>query len=122
MPKHQIDEEREERIETEVLVDTYNDEEAVAGWSCYLGEKLSFPFQARCIKESQRSPLKLGETVQVLGMINDDECLTDMAVEVAWAGRTCGVPLSHLQGIDVDEQTAEAIADWQYWLASGNRL
>ncbi|MFP4077274.1 MAG: calcium-binding protein [Halochromatium sp.] len=55
-------------------------------------------------------------------MINDDECLTDMAVEVAWAGRTCGVPLSHLQGIDVDERTAEAIADWHYWLASGHRL
>ena len=117
-----IDEEREERITMEVLVDTYSDQEAVAGWSCYLGDKLSFPFQARCIKESRRSPLKLGETVRVLGMIDDDECLTDMAVEVDWAGRTCGIPLSNLQGIDVDEATAEAIADWQYWLATGNRL
>lgn len=106
----------------EVLVDTYDDQEAIVGWSCYLGDKLSFPFKARCIKESQRSPLKIGETVQVLAMINDDECLTDMAVEVEWAGRTCGVPLSHLQGIDVEEHTAEAIADWQYWLATGNRL
>ncbi|MBK5940993.1 calcium-binding protein [Halochromatium roseum] len=122
MSEHQIDEEREERIAMKVLVDTYDDQEAIAGWSCYLDDKLSFPFQARCIKESQRSPLKLGEPVQVLAMINDDECLTDMAVEVEWAGSTCGVPLSHLQGIDVDEDTAEAIADWHYWLATGNRL
>lgn len=60
-------------------------------------------------------------TLKVLAMINDDECLTDVAVEVAWAGRTCGVPLSHLQGIDVDAHTTEAIADWHYWLATGNR-
>ncbi|MBK5931957.1 calcium-binding protein [Halochromatium salexigens] len=65
----------------------------------------------------------MGETVRVLGMIgSNDECLTDMAVEVEWAGRTFGVPLSNLQGIDVDEHTAEAIADWHYWLATGHRL
>jgi hypothetical protein len=74
------------------------------------------------VKNGLRWRCWLGETVRVLGLIDDDECLTDMAVEVAWAGRTCGIPLSHLQGIDVDEDTAEAIADWQYWLATGNRL
>lgn len=45
-----------------------------------------------------------------------------MAMEVEWAGRTCGVPLSHLQGVDADEQTAEAIADWHYWRARGYRF
>jgi hypothetical protein len=119
MPDHPIDKEREERIEREVVVDAYNAEEEIMGWSCYLGDKVTFPFQAQCIKESRRSPLQLGETVRVLGMANDDECVTDMAVEVEWAGRTCGIPLSHLQGINVDGQTAEAIADWHYWLASG---
>lgn len=122
MPDHPVDAEREERIATEVIVDAYDEEERITGWTCYLGDNLSFPFQARCIKESRRSPLRLGETVRVLGMIGDDECGTDMAMEVEWAGRTCGIPLSHLQGIDVDEQTAEAIADWHYWRARGHRF
>lgn len=122
MPDHPIDEEREERITMEVIVDAYSAEEEAEGWSCYLGDQMTFPFQAQCIKESRRSPLQLGETVRVIGMANDDECVTDMAVEVEWSGRTCGIPLSQLQGIDVDEQTAEAIADWHYWLASGHRL
>lgn len=122
MPDRPIDEEREERIATEVIVDAYDTEEQVMGWSCYLGETMTFPFLAQCIRESQRSPLQFGETVRVIDMINDDECLTDMAVEVEWAGRTCGIPLSQLRGIDVDEQTAQAIADWHYWLASGHRL
>ena len=36
----------------------------------------------------------------------------------AWTG----VPLAQLEGVGVDEETAEAIADWHYWDAQGYQL
>jgi len=42
-----------------------------------------------------------------------------MLVLIHWQGRTMGVPLSQLAGVNVDESTAEAIADWHYWVAQG---
>ncbi len=37
--------EREHRIEMEVVVDAYNEEERAMGWYCYLEEQLTFPFK-----------------------------------------------------------------------------
>jgi hypothetical protein len=45
-----------------------------------------------------------------------------MIVLIRWHDRSFGVPLSQLQPHDVDAATAEAIADWHYWLATGNRF
>ena len=46
----------------------------------------------------------------------------DMLVLIRWQGRTMAVPLSQLAAIDPDEATAEAIADWHYWVAMGYRF
>ena len=42
-----------------------------------------------------------------------------MLVQIHWHRRKMAVPLSQLIGIYVDESTAEAIADWHYWVAQG---
>jgi hypothetical protein len=48
------------------------------------------------------------------------ECDHEMFVLTRWGhGRTLAVPLAQLGGVAVDEQTAQAIADWHYWVASG---
>ena len=39
--------------------------------------------------------------------------------EARWQGRTLAVPLSQLAAVDPDDSTAEAIADWHYWVAQG---
>jgi hypothetical protein len=36
MAKHKIDQTREERIHTEIIVDCYNESERYSGWNCYL--------------------------------------------------------------------------------------
>lgn len=115
-PKH--DDEREERITMEIIVDAYNESEVRTGWYCYLENTLAFPFEAECLKSRKVSPLKPGERVIVLGMLEDDEDddLGEMMVEVEWRDCTMGIPLAQIQGIDVDEKTAEAIADWHYWV------
>jgi hypothetical protein len=46
----------------------------------YLGGKITFPFQARCVTTKAVSPLRKGETVEVLRMASEDACEHDMLV------------------------------------------
>jgi hypothetical protein len=115
--------EHEERIANEIVVDCYNEQEAWTGWYCYLENKLAFPFEAECIKNRKMSPLKPGERVTVVGMLDDEaDDLGEMMVEVEWRDRTMGVPLAQVKGFRMDEETAEAIADWHYWVAQGRQF
>ena len=122
MPRIERDEERENRISMEAIVDAYGSEEQAMGWYYYLDDKILFPFEAQCIRERKTSPLRVGENVQVVGMVLENDCLNEMFVEIEWSSRTFGVPLSQLKGIEVDENTEEAISDWHYWVERGYRL
>ena len=110
---------REERIETEAIVDAYGSEEKALGWYYHLAGKMRFPFQATCIVSTARSPLRRGDAVEVRRMASEDVCSDEMLVEIRWQGRKFAVPLSQLVALNVDESTAEAIADWHYWVAQG---
>jgi hypothetical protein len=119
------DEEREKRIMMEIVVDAYGEEERALSWYYYLEEKLQFPFRAKCIAERSISPLRVSEEVEVVGMPPEAECEHDMFVKVQWLGRDLAVPLSQLQGIEIDEddeETQQAIEDWHYWVDSGNEF
>ena len=122
MSQVEKDEERECRISDEAIVDAYGPEEQAIGWYYYLEEKMRFPFAARCIRERSISPLCVDEIVHVTGMVDANDCMAEMFVKIEWAGRTLGVPLAQLKGIDVDSETEEAIADWHYWVDRGNML
>jgi hypothetical protein len=119
MARVEKDDAREERIDMEVVVDAYGEEERAMGWYTYLGDTLAFPFRARCIAERRSSPLQQGEVVEVTGMAPAEDCEHDMLVDVQWQGRRLAVPLSQLEGIAVDEATQETIGDWHYWVARG---
>ena len=67
----------------------------------------------------------MGERVTVIGMLDDEDAadaLGEMQVEIEWQGRTLGVPVAQLRGGGVNEETAEAIADWHYWVAQGRQF
>jgi hypothetical protein len=110
---------REDRIHNEAIVDANGPEEQAMGWYYYLDDKIRFPFQAQCTTAKVVSPLRKGETVEVQRMAPEDACSADMLVLIHWQSRTMAVPLSQLAGVDVNESTAEAIADWHYWVAQG---
>ena len=93
---------REDRIHNEAIVDAGPDEQALS-WYYYLENKISFPFQAKCLAAAVVSPLKKGESIEVL----------------RWQGRKLAVPLAQLTAVGPDESTAEAIGDWHYWVARG---
>src|SRR5260370_37121354 len=65
---------REHRIEMEVVVDAYNEEERAMSWYYYLEEHLAFPFEGRIRKAMAASPLRSDETVSVTGLAHKYLC------------------------------------------------
>ena len=122
MARNAKDEEREERINMEIIVDAYGPEEQAAGWYNYLDDTLQFPFSARCIAPRVISPLEPGDEVEVEGMAPAEECEHEMFVLIQWKPHQFAVPLMQLEGIDVDEETQQAIEDWHYWVNRGYKL
>jgi hypothetical protein len=119
MRKPPKDSVREDRIENEAIADAYGSEEKAISWHCYLEGKVRFPFRATCIAAKITSPLKKGDAADVECMASENDCSSDMLVLIRWQGRKFAVPLSQLAAVDADESTAEAIADWHYWVAQG---
>ncbi len=119
MARQPKDDAREERIHMEIIVDAYGPEEQAMGWYNYLDDTLQFPFSARCVVRRATSPLESGEKVEVVGMAPAEECDHDMFVLIRWKRRQLAVPLMQLEGIQVDEETQQAIEDWHYWVNQG---
>lgn len=115
------DEAREKRIDAEILVDAYDEEERAMGWYYYLADILNFPFQAKCIHEHHRSPLKEDHVVEVSGMAPEQKCLREVFVQVYQDDhdQELAVPLAQLEGLSPDEQTLQGLEDWQYWIGRG---
>jgi len=88
----------------------------------YLDDILHFPFSARCVTRRATSPLKPGDKVKVVGMAPAEECEHDMFVMIQWKGDQLAVPLMQLEGVQVDEETQQAIEDWRYWVDRGYEL
>ena len=117
--KPEKDEAREERIEMEIVVDAYDEEERVMGWFYYLQEKLNVPFRAKCIEEREISPLEVGQEVEVLGVSSESDRVREMFVTIRWNERQLAVPLAQLTVVKADKQTREAVEDWHYWVRMG---
>ena len=121
MSRPKLNSVREDRIHNEAIVDASPDEQALS-WYYYLDGKINFPFHAKCVVPNAISPLRNGETVEVLRMATEHACEHDMFVQIRWQGRKMAVPLSQLETIEADETTNEAIDDWHYWVARGCRI
>jgi hypothetical protein len=117
-----LDEEREFRIHDEAVVDAHGEEERAIGWYYYLADKIQFPFKAKCLKKVSTSPLQLSQMVEVIGMADNEVCEHDMFVAVDMDGIKIDLPLRQLGPMTDDEDTDEAVADWQYWTNRGYRF
>jgi hypothetical protein len=122
MNRRAKDEVREERIDMEIIVDAYGPEERAMGWYNYLADTMNFPFSARCVARRVTSPLEPGDEVEVVEIAPAEECEHEMFVMIRWKSRQLAVPLMQLEGIDVDEETQQAIEDWHYWVDRGYEM
>lgn len=116
-----IDKDYQHRIDYEIVVDCYDEYEQAMGWIIYLSENLKCPFKAQYIEKSDTFHIKPEEIIEVLQLVNseddEDEELEyfEAMVEVKVGNNVYDIPLSEIKGIDVDEQTEQAIEDWRYW-------
>src|SRR4051795_5917912 len=88
-----------DHIHNEAIVDSSPDEQAMS-WYYYLEGKMGFPFRAKCLAANAVSPLRKGETVEVIRLAAEDACEHDMLVQIRWQGRRMAVPLSQLGAIN----------------------
>jgi hypothetical protein len=79
----------------------------------------ALPIQSRVYRKKANFPSDGGDEVEVVGMPPAEECEPEMFVNIRWQRRTLSVPLSQLEGLDVDDQTQEGIEDWHYWVNRG---
>jgi hypothetical protein len=87
------------------------------------GMRKLVPFSALCVATSPASPLKRGEQVEVIGMLDDERDEPgEIFVKIRWRRRQMGVPLAHLEGVNVGPESAQAVADWHYWCSRGYRF
>ncbi len=119
MDKVEPNEEREQRINYEIIVDAYGKEEIAMGWYYYLQDCFSFPFSAVCRCERAISPLLFQDEVEVVDLAPEHECENEIFVEILWKPRPLAVPLMQIQPTTASEKTREAIEDWHYWVAQG---
>lgn len=91
-------------------------------WYYHLENQLQFPFEATCVVRRAISPLELGETVTVTGLATETDSMADIVVLVRWQKRSLGVPLAQLKPHSIAADAAEAIADWDYWVKTGQRF
>jgi len=113
------DEEREYRIDMEVVVDAYDSEERAMGWYYYVAEECDFPFKAKCMIERRKSPLSVNDEVEVLGISPAEDCEREIYVDIKWNDRKLAVPLSQLEGIEISNETKQVVEDWHYWSKRG---
>ena len=113
---------REERISDEAIADAYDSEERALGWYCYLADRILFPFSAECISLDKRTPLVLGERITAKKMSEEAYCEHEMYVDVEWKGRELAIPLALIQPLEADDDTAEAVGDWRYWIEQGYKF
>lgn len=84
MPERPKGQEREERINTEIIVDAYGPDEQAIGRYCYLEDHLQFPFLARGAARRSISPLRVGDEIEVVGLAPAEECGHEMFVLTLW--------------------------------------
>ena len=106
------DRKREERIEMEVVVDAYGEDERAMGWYYYLEDRLRFPFTAICVAKRAVSPLRVGEEVKVISMAPEAECGNEMFATIPWEEDSLAVPLAQLNLVPkTDKATKQAVED-----------
>ena len=50
------------------------------------------------------SPLTKGEIVKAVEMAPEDECKQEMFISIIWGKRTLAVPLSQIEGVEVNDE------------------
>lgn len=106
------------KIDYEIVVDCYSDEEVHSAWYIYLGDNIEFPFEAVALLKKKEGGTEQ-KKVTVVGMGNEEQEITgrDFDVEIEAGDYLCKIEFSKLSKIKATAQTLEAFAIWRHWIS-----
>ena len=101
-------------IDYEVIVDCYDDDEVNMGWGIYMGENISYPFEAE-YEVKKKSGLREWQKVKVVNNKTDEDSIGGgkYFVEIEINDMIILANLDELRNINADEETMKTIQVWQ---------
>ena len=119
MARRSKDAAREPRIHRDSIAEAAGPEEHATSWYTARAATLQVPVPATCTARRAVSPLEPGEECDVVGIAPEEECPHAMFVLLRWRPHELAVPLHQGDGIQVEEDTQQALEDWHYWVERG---
>lgn len=105
----------QERIDYEIIVDCYDEDEANYGWEIFMLENINYPFEAE-YQVKFANGKREWQTVKVVGeAIKGDYQGGDWYVEIEVNGMLTMANLNSLRKIQADEETDETLQIWNYY-------
>lgn len=112
--------EMQQKIDDEIVVDCYHEEEVSSAWYIYLEDNVEFPFEAVAqLKKTDGSTAQ--KKVKVVGLGNEEQEVTgkDFDVEIEQDDYVYKIAFSKLSKIKASAETLEAFAIWRHWIGKG---
>lgn len=108
-------------------LDLKYEEWAARDWFAWLRENLSFPFTATRMEDdddayftdvADREPFRLGHTMQVVSLTEDDSSRHGITAQVREGGRTDYVPLADLEVTEKEDKNYWPVREYTVWTAN----
>jgi hypothetical protein len=111
------DKEIVDKIEYEIIVDAYSDDEVNMGWFYTLEEGLEFPFNADAEIKKRGGGIEVKQ-VKIIGMYSeDDDFLSkDFLFEMELDENVLPIAYSKISNIKASEASLEVLQCWDYWV------
>lgn len=106
------------KIEDEITVDAYDEDEIMAGWFTFFQDELSFPFVAKAEIKYKSTGKKLTK-VKVLDVNlqsgNFNEAIIVFEVNPEGMDIVFEIPINKIKNVADEDGIKEAFALWDFW-------
>lgn len=107
-------EERQHRIDYEIIVDAYDDGEIYIGWYYYFAENLEFPIRA-VAHLKKRNGRKENIAIEIVEVASNEEEALKLGIVVPPLDFVFSIDVEDLFSVEASEEDLEILNDWLYW-------
>lgn len=107
-----------DKIENEIIVDCYDDQEVSMGWYYFFQDELEFPFKAEVSLKTRNEGKKLIE-IDILKMVDEEQNYESsrllFEVSLKETELILEIGADKLKNIQGNRSTKEAFEIWNFW-------
>lgn len=107
-------EERQYRIDYEIIVDAYDDHEVNMGWYYYYNDDLQFPITATA-KLKRRNGKQEEVEIQLVDVASEPEEELKFGMVMTMQGFVFPISLLQISSVDTTDENLEMLNDWLFW-------